>query len=65
MLYTESRHEILRKVMRNAGLREMRYRFDFEGTKIIVNLMDGSFPRSTSTNGSANRYQHAAVSLAS
>jgi len=41
--YTEERHADLRKAMNEAGLREMRYRFDFEGTKALVNLMDGIF----------------------
>lgn len=43
VFYTESGHSQLRKAMTSAGLREMRYRFDFEGTKVIVNLMDGTF----------------------
>lgn len=43
LFYTESRHSQLREAMRAAGLREMRYRFDFEGTKVLVNLMDGTF----------------------
>lgn len=43
LFYTEGRHQQLRDAMRAAGLREMRYRFDFEGTKILVNLMNGVF----------------------
>jgi len=43
LLYTESKHTELRVAMQAAGLREMRYRFDFEGTKVLVNLMDGTF----------------------
>ncbi len=43
MFYTESRHNQLREALRAAGLREMRYQFDFEGTKALVNLMDGTF----------------------
>jgi D-glycero-alpha-D-manno-heptose-7-phosphate kinase len=43
MFYTENRHTQLRAAMQAAGLREMRYRFDFEGTKVLVNLMDGTF----------------------
>ena len=27
--------------LKKQGLREMRYRFDFEGTKVIMNIMDG------------------------
>lgn len=43
VFYTESRHNQLREAMRAAGLREMRYQFDFEGTKVLLNLMDGTF----------------------
>ncbi len=43
LFYVEERHGKFREVMKNIGLREMRYRFDFEGTKVLVNLMDGSF----------------------
>lgn len=42
VFYVENRHEQLRRVLGAAGLREMRYRFDFEGTKVLVNLMDGT-----------------------
>jgi D-glycero-alpha-D-manno-heptose-7-phosphate kinase len=47
--YTENRHQQLRNAMRAAGLREMRYRFDFEGSKILVNLMDGIFAEGAAT----------------
>ena len=43
LLYTEQRHAQLREAMRRAGLREMRYHFDFEGTKVVANLTDGSY----------------------
>lgn len=36
MFYAEDKTR-LRAVMRNAGLREVRFHFDFEGTKILVN----------------------------
>lgn len=39
--YTESGHRRLRQAMRDAGLREMRYRFDYEGSKVLVNLTGG------------------------
>lgn len=42
LLYTENRHSALRQAMQAAGLLEMRYRFDFEGTKGLVNLVDGT-----------------------
>lgn len=35
MFYTESRNR-LRKAMTEAGLREVRFRFDYEGTKVIM-----------------------------
>lgn len=41
IFYIEERHETLRKAMQKIGLREMRYRFEFEGTKVLVNFMDG------------------------
>jgi D-glycero-alpha-D-manno-heptose-7-phosphate kinase len=42
VFYTESKHQQLREAMRGAGLREMRYRFDFEGTKVVANLSNGA-----------------------
>ncbi|MDP8247384.1 MAG: hypothetical protein P9M00_04555 [Candidatus Tritonobacter lacicola] len=39
--YIEDNHKKLRESMKKIGLREMRYRIDFEGTKVLVNLMDG------------------------
>lgn len=41
VFYAEKNHNRLRKSMEDAGLREMRYRFDFDGTKVMANLMDG------------------------
>ncbi len=43
LFYTERRHQQLREAMRTAGLREMRYGFDFEGSKVLVNFLDGGF----------------------
>ena len=39
--YVEENHGKFRETMKKLSLREMRYRFDFEGTKVLVNLMDG------------------------
>jgi len=39
--YVEANHTKFRETMRKLGLREMRYRFDFEGTKVLANFMDG------------------------
>jgi D-glycero-alpha-D-manno-heptose-7-phosphate kinase len=50
-LYVENRHSQLRRAMLDAGLREMRYRFDFEGSKILVNLMDAGFSVAASPSG--------------
>jgi D-glycero-alpha-D-manno-heptose-7-phosphate kinase len=41
LFYVEENHSKFREAMKNLGLREMRYRFDLEGTKILVNFMDG------------------------
>jgi D-glycero-alpha-D-manno-heptose-7-phosphate kinase len=35
MLYAEDRKR-LRKAMREAGLEEVRFHFDFEGTKVLI-----------------------------
>jgi D-glycero-alpha-D-manno-heptose-7-phosphate kinase len=40
VFYTNNRHHQLRKAMSQEGLRELRYRFDSEGSKILVNLSD-------------------------
>ena len=36
--YVENGHKKLREVMKQLGLREMRYRFDFEGSKVLVDF---------------------------
>lgn len=41
LFYVEEKHGKFREVMKSLGLREMKYRFDFEGTKVLVNFMDG------------------------
>jgi len=41
VFYVEKNHSKFREKMSEAGLREMRYKFDFEGTKVLVNFMDG------------------------
>lgn len=42
VFYVENNHSRFRQTMKTLGLREMRYRFDFEGTKVLVNFMDGT-----------------------
>ncbi|CUS76662.1 D-glycero-alpha-D-manno-heptose-7-phosphate kinase [Candidatus Kryptonium thompsonii] len=41
VFYVEEKHSKFKEEMKRLGLREMRYRFDFEGTKVLVNFMDG------------------------
>jgi D-glycero-alpha-D-manno-heptose-7-phosphate kinase len=36
--YVPQNHKKFREVMRGFGLREMRYRFDFEGSKVLVDF---------------------------
>jgi len=36
--YVPSGHRHFREVMKGLGLREMRFRFDFEGSKILANF---------------------------
>ena len=38
MFYCEEHRERLRKAMAEEGLREMRFHFDFEGTKVLINF---------------------------
>jgi len=40
LFYVEENHTKFRETIKKLGLREIRYRFDFEGTKVLVNLMD-------------------------
>ena len=40
LFYIENNYEKFRCKMKNLGLREMRYRFDFEGSKVLVNFMN-------------------------
>ena len=40
LFYCEDNHQKLRKAMSEAGLKEMRFDFDHEGTKVLVNFMD-------------------------
>jgi D-glycero-alpha-D-manno-heptose-7-phosphate kinase len=42
VFYVEEKRSNFREAMKKLGLREMRYRFDFEGTKILVNFADGT-----------------------
>jgi D-glycero-alpha-D-manno-heptose-7-phosphate kinase len=41
LFYIEEKHRKLRQAMSQLGLREMRYHFDWEGSKILVNLFNG------------------------
>jgi len=40
MFYCEEHRSRLRKAMAEEGLQEMRYRFDFEGSKVLINLFN-------------------------
>jgi len=40
VFYTNNRHHQLRRCMASEGLRELRYRFDMEGSRVLVNLSD-------------------------
>ena len=43
VFYVEEGHRSFKDKMLAAGLRPLRYRFDFEGTKVLINLKDYSF----------------------
>jgi D-glycero-alpha-D-manno-heptose-7-phosphate kinase len=38
MFYSENRKETLRKAMTDEGLKEVRFRFDFDGSKTLLNM---------------------------
>ena len=38
MFYCEDKKDSLRKAMNMLGLREMHFRFDFEGSKVLLNI---------------------------
>jgi D-glycero-alpha-D-manno-heptose-7-phosphate kinase len=40
LFYCEENQDKLRAAMKDAGLKEMRFDFDHEGTKVLVNFMD-------------------------
>ena len=40
LFYCEEKHSKLRNAMQEAGLKEMRFDFDYEGTKVLANFMD-------------------------
>lgn len=40
LFYVEKDHNIFAGVMKELGLRRIKYRFDFEGTKTLVNLLE-------------------------
>lgn len=40
LFYVEKQQTKFREKMKDLGLREMRYRFDFEGVKVLVNFMN-------------------------
>ena len=42
LFYVEEKRDKFGEEMKKLGLREMRYRFDFEGTKVLVNFIDGT-----------------------
>ncbi len=43
VFYVEEKHRRFKDKMQELGLRPMRYRFDFEGSKVLVNFRDSSF----------------------
>ncbi|HDL64598.1 MAG TPA: galactokinase [Proteobacteria bacterium] len=43
VFYVEKDHRKFKDLMKESGLRPMRYRFDFEGSKVLVNFRDASF----------------------
>jgi D-glycero-alpha-D-manno-heptose-7-phosphate kinase len=38
MFYAPENHDVLTRALKEMGLKPMKYRFDFEGAKILVNM---------------------------
>jgi len=58
VFYTNHRHHQLRRSMLSEGLRELRYRFDMEGSKILINLSDsrGRYETQRESTFTVSRY---------
>lgn len=56
MLYCEENKGQLRDAMRKAGLRELKFRFDFEGSKVVFDVVsrDGRLTHNHRLNGNGN-----------
>jgi D-glycero-alpha-D-manno-heptose-7-phosphate kinase len=65
MLYCEERKTRLREAMRRAGLRELNFRFDFEGSKVVFDIVsrDGRLAHIQRQEKRSNHHR-AAVALA-
>ena len=62
MFYCEEKKPLLRDAMRKAGLRELNFRFDFEGSKVIFDAVsrDGRLAHIQRQNGHEKRIAFAA-----
>jgi len=58
VFYTNNRHHQLRRAMAVEGLRELRYRFDMEGSRTLVNLSDSRGRYETRHEQSQNAPRH-------
>jgi D-glycero-alpha-D-manno-heptose-7-phosphate kinase len=56
MLYCEEHKARLREAMHAAGLRELKFRFDFEGSKVVFDVVsrDGRLAHNRRHNGNGN-----------
>jgi D-glycero-alpha-D-manno-heptose-7-phosphate kinase len=61
MLYCEENKARLREVMRAAGLRELKFRFDFEGSKVVFDVVsrDGRLAHNHRHNNHENGFAFA------
>jgi D-glycero-alpha-D-manno-heptose-7-phosphate kinase len=65
MLYCEENKARLREAMRGAGLRELKFRFDFEGSKVVFDVVsrDGRLAHNHRHNNHENGFAVAAAKI--
>jgi D-glycero-alpha-D-manno-heptose-7-phosphate kinase len=61
LLYCEENKALLREKMRGAGLRELKFRFDFEGSKVVFDAVSRDGRLAHNRRHNCNHEDHLAV----